>query len=76
MRELSVTERIVYSVPVIGWMLKDVIHGHKDNKWYFLAAVVSIWAMAILTFGYPAFFLPILAMVPVAFVALVLITRG
>ncbi len=76
MRRLSLFERMLYAVPVIGWMLKDVIHGRPDNKWYFLVAVLSIWIIAIMTFGYAAFILPVVAAVPLVFVALVVMSRG
>lgn len=76
MTRLSRIERAVFAIPLLGWMLKDVIHGHPDNKWYFLAAVTSCWIMAIMAFGFPAVVVPVVAIVPVAFVTLLLITRG
>jgi hypothetical protein len=76
MTTLTLPERALYAVPVLGWMLKDVVHGDRANIWWFIVALVSLWIMAILTFGYAAFILPVLAAVPVAFVLLILITRG
>ncbi len=76
MKQLPLFERVIYAIPVIGWMLKDVVHGHRDNKWYFLVAVASTWIIAIMAFGYPAFFLPVLMLVPLAFILLLVITRG
>jgi hypothetical protein len=76
MTTLTLPERALYAVPVIGWILKDVVHGDRANVWWFVVALVSLWIMAILTFGYPAFMLPVLAAVPTAFVLLILITRG
>jgi hypothetical protein len=76
MTTMTLPERVLYAVPVLGWMLKDVVHGDRANIWWFVVALVSLWIMAIMTFGYAAFILPVLAAVPTAFVLLILITRG
>jgi hypothetical protein len=73
---LTRAERVLYAVPILGWMLKDVVHGDRDNIWYFLAAILSIWIMAIMTFGFPAVVLPMVVLVPAVFLLLVTITRG
>ena len=41
-----------------------------------LAPLPALWTFAIIQIGYAAFILPVIATVPVCFVALVLITRG
>ena len=73
---LPMGERLVYAVPVLGWMLKDVVHGARDNIYYFLFAVLALWGIAIFAFGYAALILPLLALLPVVFVTLILITLG
>jgi len=73
---LTRVERLVYAVPILGWMLKDVVHGAPDNIWYFLAAILSLWIIAIMTFGFPAVILPMVVLVPGIFLLLVTITRG
>lgn len=73
---LPLAQRFVFSLPVLGWMLKDVFYGDRDNIWYFLFTLVAVWALAIWFFGYPAFIFPVLAMVPTMFVILLMITRG
>ncbi len=69
-------ERIIYAIPLIGWMLKDVVHGDTDNIYYFIATLVMLWVLAIVMFGYPAIIIPALALVPVIFAVLVIISRG
>ncbi len=76
MIRLPLFSRILFAVPVIGWMLKDVIYGRPENKWYFLGALVSCWIMAIMAFGYPAVIIPVICAVPLAFFVLLMITRG
>lgn len=41
-----------------------------------LVLMLILWGSAIATFGYPALILPVLALVPVMFVVLLLITVG
>ena len=73
---LPLGERLVYAIPLLGWMLKDVVHGERGNIYYFLFAILAGWGVAIIAFGYPAVILPLLALLPVVFATLVLITLG
>ncbi len=68
--------RIFYAVPVIGWMARDVMEGDRANLYFLLVTLVSLWGIAILTWGIPGLYIPALASVPVVFVVLLLITRG
>ncbi|MEL6100710.1 MAG: hypothetical protein AAFY74_17235 [Pseudomonadota bacterium] len=69
-------KRLFYSVPVIGWMARDVAFGSKDNIYYAIAGVLSCWVMAIMAWGLPALYLPMVCLVPFCFLTLVIITRG
>jgi len=73
---LPLWRRWLYRVPVFGWMLRDVLHGDRDNLWYALFTLVALWIMAVMTWGYAALILPALGLTAGAFCALVLITRG
>lgn len=75
-KRLPLGERMLYAIPIFGWMLKDVTYGAKDNIYWFIATMVMLWILAIIVFGYPAIIIPALALVPTIFVALLLITRG
>lgn len=68
--------RLVYHVPVFGWMLKEALQGSQTAKVLFLVNCALIWLLAIVTFGYPAIIIPALALVPVIFLLLILITTG
>ncbi|QRY64966.1 hypothetical protein JVX98_04725 (plasmid) [Ensifer sp. PDNC004] len=68
--------RLVYHVPVFGWMLKEAVQGSQTAKVLFLVNCALLWLLAILTFGYPAIIIPALILVPVIFVLLILITMG
>lgn len=72
----SLFERIVFRVPVLGRMLREVVYGDKDNIYYFLFTVFTLWFLAIATWGYAAFIIPVLMAVPSMFMVLILITQG
>jgi len=76
MTRLPLSQRILFSIPVLGWMLKDVMHGDSDNIYYFLLSIVSLWGISILQFGLLGLVIPALVLVPVVFVTLIIITRG
>ncbi len=65
-----------YAIPVLGWVARDVVEGDADNIWYLLAAVLSLWGIAILSWGMPALYLPAVALAPLVMIFLVLMTRG
>lgn len=73
---LSRRERAIFAIPVIGWMLKDVVYGDDDNIWYFIAAIVSCWLIATLTFGLPGLVLPAIVKAPLMIVVLILMLNG
>ena len=68
--------KMVYHVPVFGWMLKEAVRGSGTAKVLFLLNCILMWLLAIVTFGYPAIIIPALAMVLIVFVLLILITTG
>lgn len=75
-RHLPLHLRIAYSIPLLGWIARDIAFGSKDNILYALVMVFSLWIIAIGTYGLVALYLPMVFMVPAMFVILVLLTRG
>ncbi|SLN50686.1 hypothetical protein ROA7450_02521 [Roseovarius albus] len=69
-------QRLFFMIPIIGWMARDLMYGSSDHIWYALVTVISLWGIAILKFGVLGLYLPAVAMVPVMFVVLILISRG
>ncbi|WP_372571075.1 hypothetical protein [Ruegeria jejuensis] len=69
-------QRLFFAIPVLGWIAKEVAYGDPENIWYAIIAGVSAWGCAIPLFGLPGFYLPALAMVPIIWVVLILITLG
>lgn len=73
---LPLWQRLFFKVPVLGWVAKDLLFGDKNNVWFALIGFVSLWLSSALTFGLPGLYLPAVALVPVVFVLLLLITKG
>ncbi|SLN34908.1 hypothetical protein PSA7680_01649 [Pseudoruegeria aquimaris] len=69
-------QRLVFALPVFGWILKDYHEGQDANIWYHIITVVSLWLISGLTFGIVGIAIPAVMAVPVMFLVLVLISRG
>lgn len=65
-----------FHVPVLGWIARDLAHGDEDTIWYALTILVTLLVLAVKSWGLVALAMTALAMVPVIFVALILITVG
>jgi hypothetical protein len=65
-----------YSIPVFGWIARDLAEGTPDTIWYFLVILLTLLILAVKTWGLVALGLTALATVPVIFVVLILITVG
>lgn len=73
-KRLPFWQRTFFAIPVLGWIARDLLFGDKNNIWFAIIGFVSLWLSAALTFGLPGLYLPALALVPVMFVVLVIIT--
>jgi hypothetical protein len=73
---LPLWQRAVYAVPVIGWLIKDLVHGDADNVYYFIAGLVCLWIIAGLQFGLVGIAIPAVLAAPAILLGLVLLTRG
>lgn len=77
MDRLPLYQRLIFAVPIIGWMLRDVTHGEGASLPYFGLTIVSLLGISTLTFGLAGLVVPVVLMiVPAAFAILFLITRG
>jgi len=50
---MPLSRNAFYHVPVVGWLLKDAMHGSADAKYYFAWNVFVLLAAAVYVFGYP-----------------------
>jgi len=65
----------VFTMPVLGPIARDVTKS-PDNIWYVLVILLTLLVLAVKAWGLVALSMTALAMVPVMFVLLILITRG
>ncbi|PPB80338.1 hypothetical protein LV82_02213 [Albidovulum inexpectatum] len=65
-----------YSIPVFGWIARDLVHGSRDNILYFLVICLTALVLAVKTWGLVALGLTALATVPLMFVILIALTLG
>lgn len=73
---LPLWQRVLFAVPVLGRMSKEVAYGPAENFIYALITLICLWGCSILLFGIPGLYLPAVAMVPVMFILLIAISRG
>jgi hypothetical protein len=69
-------KKLVFAIPVFGWMLKSAWYGDMVEKLFFLANLLALWAFAIYLFGYPVLIIPVLALAGFYLVGLVILTAG
>lgn len=65
-----------YRVPVIGWMFRELVHGNDEDRTFFALNLGLIALLLLFAYGFPALFVFALALVPVAFLAMILLTVG
>lgn len=63
----SLPARVALSIPLIGWIARDVVFGSKDNIWYALVILVTLAGLSLATWGLPALVVMALSLVPVCF---------
>ena len=53
--KLTTFERIIFRVPVLGRIWKEVSYGDEGNIYYAIATFISLWGISIMLFGLPLF---------------------
>ena len=66
---------LFHAIPVFGWIARD-LGRDEDAIWYLLVALVSLLIIGVKTWGLAVLAMSALALVPVMFAVLLLITRG
>lgn len=66
----------VYRLPILGAIAREWAEGDADFPLYLILALVSVWGLAIVTWGLPALYLPAVFASPLMIVVLVAISRG
>ncbi len=74
--QASLFARVVLSIPLLGWIARDVIYGDQENIYYALVVILAVWIVAIMKWGIAALMIPYLAAVPAMFIILIAISKG
>jgi len=75
-RRLPIWQRLLFAIPLFGWMARDAAQGEGEDWGYTAGAIFSMWGCSALLFGLPGLYIPAVMMVPVMFLILILISRG
>lgn len=76
MAYLPAEKPLPYRLPLVGRLLREVIEGDADNKWYMLVVILTGLVLALMQWGLPALVMAALGAAPVCLIMLVLLTRG
>lgn len=71
----SLPMRLIHATPIVGTIARDIAKGH-ENIYYALVILLTLVVLGVQTWGVVALAMTALAMVPVMFLVLILITRG
>ena len=72
----SLARRIAFSLPVVGWMLRDLDRGGEEEMLWFAGGVIASLACAVLAFGLPGLVIGMLCMAALVGTAVVFVTFG
>lgn len=75
-RRLPIWQRLLFAIPVFGWLARDAAKGEAEDWGYTAAAIFSMWGCSALLLGLPGLYIPAVMMVPMMFLILILISRG
>ena len=72
----SLAKRVAFSVPLIGWMLRDLERGGEEEMLWFAAGIIASIGCATLAFGLPGLVIAMLCMAALVGAAVVFVTFG
>ncbi|MCA0869765.1 hypothetical protein LCL97_02910 [Seohaeicola saemankumensis] len=73
---LPLWQRLVFAIPILGRIGKEVAYGAEDNLLHAALAFVSLWGCCILLFGVPGLYLPAVGLAPLMLVLLTVMAAG
>lgn len=72
----TTTSSPLFRLPLLGWIARDLTRDFHGNIWYAVMIFVTLLVLAVKTWGLVALGLTALALVPIMFTVLILITVG
>jgi hypothetical protein len=71
----SLPARVLFAVPLLGRIVREVVYGDKDNIWYALVIVLTALILAIAQWGLAALVIFYLPFVAIAFALIVVFSK-
>lgn len=71
---MTAVAKMTFTIPVFGWLLRDLFYGKQDAPFWFAASYVLAWMSSVVLFGLPALVTGALVLVPVMFSLILAIT--
>ncbi len=68
--------RLFFATPLIGWIARDVAFRERDNIWYALTILATVWLLAIAQWGLVAIVVPYVCAVPFIMAMLIRLAWG
>jgi hypothetical protein len=59
-------KRAFLSIPVIGWMARDVLYGDRENILWAMVILASLWIAGVATWGIFVLLIPFTLAIPAA----------
>jgi hypothetical protein len=50
---MNLALRTFFRIPIIGWLVRDAVHGAPDARYYFMANLLLAFVLLLYEFGYP-----------------------
>ena len=72
----SLPARLLFSVPVLGWMIRDAVEGDSDAPVWAVFNVIGLIALAVILWGHAALIVAALAATALMLVGLVVVPAG
>lgn len=73
---MSLVLRILFCIPILGWLVRDAIYGRSDARYYFLANLMFSFVLLLYQFGYAFLICFALAATGLALSSLVALTAA
>lgn len=75
-RNYGLFVRLVFAVPVLGWMLREIADGDEHAPGWFALFAASSIGVATLAFGLPGLVIVMLSLAALSLATILLVTRG
>jgi hypothetical protein len=74
MNIMDIAVSLLRRLPILGWFIADAQSGSDTSKILFFVNILICWILAIYFFGYAAFIITALSLVPIVFFSLISVT--